>query len=123
LDLERINGMGGQRKYPAELRGRAVEMVRELEREMGQGRGAIARVARDLGIHKEALRNWVRQDQQGYRPGGGAGGEPAGAVPVDKDARIRELEARLREVERANAILKAAASFFAKELDSPPPKW
>jgi transposase len=42
---------------------------------------------------------------------------------VDKDARIRELEARLREVERANAILKAAASFFAKELDPPPPKW
>ncbi|WP_157121625.1 transposase [Nocardia miyunensis] len=52
--------MGGQRKYPAELRVRAVEMVRELEGELGQGRGAIARVARDLGIHKEALRNWVR---------------------------------------------------------------
>ncbi|WP_067672906.1 transposase [Nocardia miyunensis] len=115
--------MGGQRKYLAELRERTVEMVRELEREMGQGRGAIARVARDLGIHKEALRNWVRQDQQVHRPGGGAGGEPAGAVPVDKDARIKELEARLREVERANAILKVAASFFAKKLDSPPPKW
>ncbi|MGW5513863.1 transposase [Nocardia africana] len=114
--------MGGQRKYPAELRERAVEMVRELEREMGQGRGAIARVARDLGIHKEALRNWVRHDQQGHRPGGGAGG-PAGAVPVDKDARIRELEARLREVERANAILKAASAFFAREMDPPPPKW
>ena len=111
--------MGGQRKYPAELRERAVEMVRELEREMGQGRGAIARVACDLGIHKEALRNWVRQDQRGHLPGGDRGE----AAPGDKDARIRELEARLREVERANSILKAAASFFAKELDPPPPKW
>jgi transposase len=123
LDLERINGMGGQRKYPAELRVRAVEMVRELEGELGQGRGAIARVARDLGIHKEALRNWVRQDQQGPGSGTGAGGAGRETAPVDKDARIRELEARLREVERANAILKAAASFFAKELDPPPPKW
>ncbi|MFF0451387.1 transposase [Streptomyces sp. NPDC004609] len=49
------------RKYPDELRERAVREVRTLGR-------PVARVARDLGIHKEALRNWVRQaeaDQSG----------------------------------------------------------
>ena len=51
--------MAGQRKYPVELRERAVEMVRQLQAEQGGGRGAITQVARDLGIHQEALRTWV----------------------------------------------------------------
>lgn len=119
MDLERIYGMAGQRKYPVELRERAVALVRQLEVEQGVGRGAISQVARDLGIHREALRNWVRLDGQGVR----AAGKPVEGSPADKDARIRELEARLREVERANAILKAASAFFARELDPKPPKW
>jgi transposase len=41
----------------------------------------------------------------------------------DKDARIAELERRVRELERANSILKAASAFFAREMDPPPPKW
>ncbi|MEV2226920.1 transposase [Nocardia vinacea] len=111
--------MAGVRKYPVELKERAVAMVRGLEAEMGVGRGAISRVARDLGIHKEALRHWVRQDQQGQRPSG----VRVEDSPAEKDARIRELEGRVRELERANSILKAASAFFAREMDPPPPKW
>jgi transposase len=111
--------MAGQQKYPVELKERAVAMVRERERQLGGRRGATAQVARDLGVHKEALRHWVRQD--------GAGSPPSGVrvadSPADKDARIRELEQRNRELERANSILKAAASFFAREMDPPPPRW
>jgi transposase len=46
--------MARQRKYSDELRERAVRHVFESKR-------PIAHVARDLGIHKEALRLWVRQ--------------------------------------------------------------
>lgn len=105
-------------KYPVELKERAVKMVRELERERGHARGAIAQVARDLGVHKEALRHWVRQDEQGQRPSG----QRVEGSTADKDAQIQELEARLVELERANSILKAASAFFARELDPRPPR-
>ena len=53
--------MPAQRKYPEELRERAVKMVLEVRERDGKGRGEIARVARQLGIHPEALRTWIRQ--------------------------------------------------------------
>ena len=62
--------MAAAKKYPVELKERAVGMVRELERELGSGRGAIARVAEQLGVHPEALRYWVRQGEKGRRPSG-----------------------------------------------------
>jgi transposase-like protein len=46
--------MARPRKYPDELREQAVRLVFESKR-------PIAQVAQDLGIHKEALRQWVRQ--------------------------------------------------------------
>ncbi|MBV9313774.1 MAG: transposase [Pseudonocardia sp.] len=45
-------------------------MARELERELGSSRGAIARVATQLGLNPETLRGWVRQDDKGRRPSG-----------------------------------------------------
>jgi transposase len=60
--------MAAARKYPAELKVRAVGMVRDLERELGEGRGAIARVASRLGLNPETLRHWVRRDDKGRRP-------------------------------------------------------
>lgn len=95
--------MAGQRKYPVELRERAVEMVRQLQAEQGGGRGAITQVARDLGIHQEALRTWVQSVSTGER---------TERTPVDKDVRIKELERRVQELERANSILKAASLRF-----------
>ncbi|QIS23443.1 transposase [Nocardia terpenica] len=114
--------MAVDRRYPPELRERAVALVAQYERESGGARGTMARVARDLGIHKEALRHWVKQAKAG-QPSAAGESAPLPESVADKDARIRELEARLREVERANQILKAASAFFARELDPPPPKW
>ena len=51
--------MPAQRKYPEELRERAVKMVLEIRDREGKGRGEIARVGRQLGIHPEALRTWI----------------------------------------------------------------
>lgn len=110
--------MAAAAKYPVELKERAVALVRERQRE-GRGRGAIAQVARDLGVHPEALRHWLGQDDAGRRPSG----ELVVGSESEKDARIAELERRVRELERANSILKAASAFFAKELDPPPPTW
>lgn len=53
--------MAPPRKYFAELRERAVRMVFELREQTGEKTGTIARVADQLGVHREALRTWVRQ--------------------------------------------------------------
>ena len=105
-------------KYPVELKERAVAMVGELERKPGSGRGAIARVAKQLGVHPEALRYWVRQGEKGRRPSGErvVGSESA------TDARVAELECELRELRRVNEILRLASAFFAREIDLRPPR-
>ena len=97
------------RKYPDELRERAVRMVLEARRESGEKHGAVTRIARQLGVGTESLRSWVNQAEvnSGRRPG---------TSTVDAQ-RIAELEREVRELRRANDILKAASVFFATELD------
>jgi transposase len=101
--------MPAQRKYPQELRDRAVKMVFDLREETGEKTGAIARVAERLGIHREALRTWIRQVEIDS-------GQRAGTTTSDAQ-RIAELEREVRELRRANEILKAASAYFARELD------
>ena len=103
--------MSAPRKYPQELRDRALRMVFEVRQQTGGQPGAIARVAEQLGIHREALRGWVRQAEidAGRRPG----------VPTVEQQRIAELEREVRELRRANEILKAASAYFAAQLDQP----
>ena len=102
-----------ERRYPPELREQAVRMVHEQIAEQGGERfGVITRVARQLGIGPESLRNWVKQSEidGGQRPG----------VHEEERRRIAELEREVRELRRANEILKAAPIFFATELDGRP---
>ena len=101
--------MAAQRKYPDELRERAVKMVFEIRERDGKGHGELARVGRQLGVHPEALRSWVKQAEID-------GGERPGITTGDKQ-RIAELEREVRELRRANEILKAASAYFARELD------
>ena len=71
-------------RYTAEMRERAVKMVMQVRRESGQEKGAVARVAQQLGIGREALRGWVAQAEvdSGARPG----------TTSDDKQRIKELE-------------------------------
>ena len=109
LDLAKVGVMPAPRKYPDEVRERAVRMVFEIGEESGQQQGAIARVADKLGINRETLRSWVKQAEID-------GGRRAGASTAEA-RRIAELERENRELRRANEILKAASAFFARELD------
>jgi transposase len=103
-----------QRRYPPELRERAIRMVQETIEQTGERFGVITRVARQLGVGSESLRTWVRQAEVdgGRRPG----------VTTEERRRIAELEREVRELRRANEILKAASAFFARELDPRPPR-
>ena len=84
-------------------------MVHEAIAESGERVGAVTRVARQLGIGPESLRSWVKQADidGGQRPG----------VSTEPQRRIAELEREVRDLRRANEILKAASAFFAAELD------
>jgi len=97
--------------HPAEVRERAVRLVMEHQGEYPSQWAAICSIATKFGVSSETLRKWVRRAETdaGVRPG----------VTSQERSRIRELEREVRELRRANEILKSAASFFAAELDRP----
>ncbi len=95
-------------KYNDELRERGVRLVFESGR-------PIAHVARDLGVHRETLRLWVRQAEADN-------GTRQDRLTTAERERLKDLEEENRELRRANEILKAASSFFAAELDPTRPK-
>ena len=101
--------MGAPRKYSVELQRRATRMAVEARKDPESSRGAIKRIADQLGVHPEALRTWVRQAEidGGVRPG----------TTTDDAQRVAELEREVRELRRANEILKRASAFCAAELD------
>lgn len=99
------------KQHLAELRERAVRLVREARQSAESSYGVPARIARQLGINPDTLRGWLKQAEidAGTRPG----------VTSSESVRIQELEREVRELRRANAILKSASAFFAAELDRP----
>lgn len=100
---EMLRVMAAPRKYPDELRERAVRLVFESGR-------PIAHVARDLGIHKEALRHWVRQVEADS-------GRRRDLLTTDEREELKRLRKEVAELRRANAILKDASVYFAQEFD------
>ncbi len=102
-----------QKRYPPELRERAVRMASDaIAAQGGQTYSVVVRVARQLGVGPDSLCSWLKQAEidSGARPG---------TSTVDAQ-RIADLERENRELRRANDILKAASAFFAAELDGRP---
>lgn len=103
--------MAAPRKYPEELRERAIRMAVDARRDPATRVGALRRIGDQFGINPETLRNWVNQAEvdAGDRPG----------TSTSDAQRLAELERENRELRRANAILRSASAFFAAELDRP----
>ena len=98
------------RQYPAELRERAVRMVREHAAEYPSHWAAVKSIAEKVGCSSEALRSWILQGERDR-------GERAGATTSDLQ-RMKELERENRELRQANEILRKASAYFAQaELD------
>ncbi len=103
--------MASGKRYPKELRERSVRMVAEAR---AQDAGlslnrAVLRIGPRVGVNPDTLRGWVKQARI-----------DAGEIPgrsTDEAERVRELEQEVKELKRANEILLAASSFFARELD------
>jgi transposase len=93
------------KKYPDELRARAVRLYRESE-----PKPVIRRLAEQLNVHPEALRNWIKQDQADR----GERDDQPSTDMLEENRRLRKENAELR---RINEILKAASSYFAQEYD------
>ena len=103
--------MPAPRKYPSELRERAIRLVREaMSEQPGLSLNqAVLRIGPRVGVVPDTLRGWVKQARidAGEQPG----------VTMSEAKRIKELEQEVKELKRANEILLAASSFFARELD------
>ena len=105
--------MSRQNRFSREVRERAVRMVAEHRSEYGSEWEAIRSIAEKIGCSAEALRTWVRRTQvdAGEKPG----------MTSDERARMKELEKEVRELRRANEILRKASAYFAQaELDRRP---
>jgi transposase len=104
----------GRPPYPPEVRERAVRMVFDHQDEYPSQWKAIQSISAKLSINHETLRIWVRRAETdaGERPG----------LTTNERAKLRELEREVKELRRANEILKSAATFFGAELDRRQPR-
>lgn len=96
-------------KYSPEVRAKAVRLVRDHREDYPTEWEAIKTVSKRLGMTAETLRKWIRQAEidDGEAPG----------MTTDSARQIRELKRKNAELERTVEILKAATTFFARELD------
>jgi transposase len=97
--------MAAPRKYPLELKERALRLWRS-----STPRRPIAHVARELGLNPETLRSWIRQDEADH-------GERGDRPTTAEQEELRRLRKENLELRRANDILRAASAYFAQELD------
>ncbi len=108
---KKSSGKPTTRRYSPEEKAQAVRLVRQLRAELGTDHGTVQRIANQLGYGVESVRAWVRQADvdEGASPG----------TTSEEAARIKALEQEVKELRRANSILKSASAFFAAELDRP----
>jgi transposase-like protein len=101
-------------RYSPEVRERAVRMVADHRDEYPSEWAAFTSISAKLGMTPETLRVWVRRAQidGGERPG----------LSTDERQKLKDLEKEVKELRRANEILKDASIFFATELDGRPKK-
>ena len=98
--------MNKSKKFSPEVRERAVGMVQEHRGEYPSLWAAIESIAPKIGCVPQTLNEWVRKYEvdSGLRDG----------VTSEERERIKNLEREVKELRRANEILKLAGAFFAQ---------
>jgi len=97
------------KKIDPAVRERAVRLVSEHQGEYSSTLAACEAVARQVGASRESVRRWVVQAQID------AGGRPG--LTSGENAEIKRLKAENKQLREDVAILRAATTFFAGELD------
>ena len=104
---------GRKTRYPPEVRERAVRLVFEQESAHDSRWATVTSIAEKMGCSAEALRNWVKQAEADAGKGPG--------LTSNERERMKDLEREVRELRRANDILRKASAYFAQaELDRRP---
>lgn len=98
--------MNPSNRYSAEVRERAVRLVREAQQEPSSQWAAIGSLSAKIGCTRETLRRWVRQAETDH-------GERAGPATEEK-VLLKQLQREHRELKQANEILRKASAFFAQ---------
>ena len=114
MPREKSPGKPTTRRYTESEKDQAVRLVRKLRDELGTEHGTVQRVAAQLGYGVESVRTWVRERDVTD----GLAGPDAQRVR-ELEAENKDLNQEVRELRRANEILKRASAFFAAELDRP----
>ena len=98
--------MGRPNRYSVEVRERAVRMVSAHRGDYGLEWAAICSIAAKFGCSSETLRKWVRRSErdEGLRPG----------LSSEQLVELTELRREVRELRRANEILRKASAYFAQ---------
>ncbi len=99
-------------KYTPEIRERAVQLLIESEKDYPSTWAAITAIAPKIGCTPETLRAWHQKhlDQQ----------NPIKVQQISDQEKMKQMEREIKELKRANEILRKAAAFFAQaELDRP----
>jgi transposase-like protein len=97
-------------KFSPEVRDRAVRMVAESRADHPSLWSAVESIAAKIGCTPQTLLTWVRQHERDA-------GQREGLSTADQK-RVKELEREVKELRKANEILKLASAFFAQaELD------
>ncbi|MCP1677294.1 transposase-like protein [Natronocella acetinitrilica] len=97
-------------KFSPEVRERAVRMVQEHRDDYPSLWAAIESIAPKIGCVPQTLLEWVKRAETDA-------GERDGLTTTERE-RLKALEREVKELRRANDILKTASAFFAQaELD------
>ena len=99
-------------KYPEEFRRDAVELV------LASPQRTVAEIAKELGLNRETLRQWVKAERDARAAGGGRRGRPAesGQLSGDEREELKRLRKQVAELQLEKEILRKAAAYFAKEM-------
>ena len=98
----------GSNRYSRQFKEQAIALATRPD-------ASVRAVARDLGLRPQTLDYWIAHPPGAARNAPGAGHAIETNDPVSLKLRLKEAEAKIRQLEMEREILKKATAFFARE--------